>query len=268
MVASPRLQMHSIWNTQLITLATVVAMIGPIAVTAYRHGSTWLPLLTVAVLVAVFWQAVFALARRRAIALDGVVIGLAFSVMAGPQIPLWQAALSLSFGVIAGEQIFGGRGHNFLNPAVVALAFLMFSFPGVVVDEPGEAVAAAVLPGAVLLVATGLISWRVVVSAAVGVVASAWVIGVAEPFSPLAAGSFAFGLVFFVCDPVSSASTNSGRWFYGALFGVLAIVLAGSSGGLSSSSVIFAALLASVLAPLIDQAAIFANVLRRRRRYG
>lgn len=267
-VVPPRPHLHSAWNTRLISLTILVATAGPVAVTAYRHGAMWFPLLLVSVLIAILWEAVFALARRRPMAVDGVVNGLVFATMAGPQVPLWQVALSLSFGVIAGEQVFGGRGHNFLNPAVVALAFLMFSFPNTSVDELGEAAAIAVLPGAALLVATGLVSWRIVVSAAAGLVAGAFALGASDPLSGLTTGSFAFGLVFLACDPVSSASTNSGRWFYGALFGALAVALAGGAGSPSAKSVVFAALLGSVLAPLIDQAAVYVNAYRRRRRNG
>lgn len=259
-------QTRSWLDVQLISLATLVALLPPLAATFYRLGTEWLPIVLVSLLVAVFWQSVFALLRRRTMSIDGIVIGLAFALVAGPSASLWQAALALSFGVIVGEHLFGARGHGFLNPAIVGLAFLLFSFPDAVLDELNNATAVAVLPGALLLIGGGLISWRIVVSAIAGLIAGVVFLGAGTPLASLAAGSFAFALVFFVCDPVAAASTNPGRWFYGFLFGALAVLFAG--GAPSSRSVVFAALLASVLAPLIDQMAIWFNVRRRRRRYG
>lgn len=266
--ATPRPPIRSVWNDQLISLVTAVALLAPLAVSVHQHGVAWLPLFGVSLLTAVFWQTLFAVLRHRSLTIDGIVAGTIVAIMAGPDVPLWQAILAVSFGVVVGEQVFGGRGHNFLSPAVAALAFLMFSFPNTGVGEPGQAMAIAGLLAAILLLATGLISWRIVVSAVVGLVASTFIVGTADPLAGIMTGSFVFALVFLACDPVGAASTNAGRWAYGALFGALTVVLAGSAGAPSTRSVIFAALLASVLAPLIDQIAIAANVYRRRRRYG
>ncbi|VFS20498.1 Na(+)-translocating NADH-quinone reductase subunit B [Serratia liquefaciens] len=46
-----------------------------------------------------------------------------------PTLPLWQAALGISFGVVIAKEIFGGTGRNFLNPALAGRAFLFFAYP-------------------------------------------------------------------------------------------------------------------------------------------
>src|SRR5690606_20017406 len=49
-----------------------------------------------------------------------------------PTLPLWQAALGITFGVIFAKEVFGGVGMNFLNPALTARAFLFFAYPAAI----------------------------------------------------------------------------------------------------------------------------------------
>ena len=58
-----------------------------------------------------------------------------------PDIPLWQVALGISFGVVIGKEVFGGTGKNFLNPALTGRAFLYFAYPA---QMSGDAVWVAV----------------------------------------------------------------------------------------------------------------------------
>lgn len=259
---------RSPWSTNLIAFAVFVVLLPLLAVAIYRDGAGWLNVFFVSVFITFIWQALFARIRHHPMPIDGIVTALSFSLVLSPSVPIWQVALSLSFGIVVGQEIFGGWGRNFLNPAVVALAFLMFSFPNTAFGELGGLTAIAVLPGGLLLGFTGLISWRVLLGAIAAMIASGYVTGIAEPLSGFLTGGFAFGLVFFACDPVSSASTNPGRWIYAFLFGILTVLLAGIDAGISIRSVVFAALLSSILAPLIDQGVIWTNVYRRRRRHG
>jgi Na+-transporting NADH:ubiquinone oxidoreductase subunit B len=257
--------LRSAWSSARVTIATIVALVPPLVVTVYETGTVFIPLLALSLAVVIGSQLVFSVLRHRAMTADGIVTGLTFALMLPLSAVPWQVALGLVFGVVIGEQIFGGRGRNFLNPAIVAMAFLIFSFPAPGYEQGGPQLALATLPGGFLLLAAGLISWRVVAAAAIGFVAAAYFLGVADPFSQLIVGSFAFGVVFLACDPVSAASTNPGRWVYGLIVGGLAML--GRTSGAGDGTV-FAILLASVFAPLIDQAVVFANVWSRRRRHG
>lgn len=255
------------WNGERIALAVIIALLPPLGQAAYTGGLPMLPGLAVAVATAVAWQTVFSRWRRQSLTLSGAVSALMVAIMLPPAAPLWQVALAVSFGVVVGEQIFGGYGRNFVNPATLALAFLMFSFPDAGYDKSGFAGWAACLPGGLVLVVTGIVNWRIVVAALIGALGVALATGGAPPFDPLLAGSFVFGLVFLAGDPVSAPATNWGRWAYGLAIGGL-VALGGAGGGSSARDVVFACLIGSIFAPLFDQLAIWINVQRRRRRYG
>jgi Na+-transporting NADH:ubiquinone oxidoreductase subunit B len=118
-----------------------------------------------------------------------------------------------------------------------------------------------------LLFVARLVSWRVLAGVVVGASVSLLVAGASDGWDQLIAGTAVFATVFLIADPVTAASTSAGRWAYGLLAGVL-LVAFGQAGGDPGSlrAVIFAALLAGIFAPLIDQAVIWLNVRRRRRR--
>ena len=69
------------------------------------------------------------------------VTSILFALTLPPDVPLWQVAVGISFGVVIGKEIFGGTGKNFLNPALTGRAFLFFAFPA---DMSGDAVWTAV----------------------------------------------------------------------------------------------------------------------------
>jgi Na+-transporting NADH:ubiquinone oxidoreductase subunit B len=69
------------------------------------------------------------------------VTSLLFALIVPPDIPLWQVAMGMSFGVVIGKEVFGGVGKNFLNPALTGRAFLFFAYPGQI---SGDAVWTAV----------------------------------------------------------------------------------------------------------------------------
>lgn len=257
------------WTPDRLTIVFVLALVLPAAVALAESGGRLLPLLAASIALALAWTALFAWARGRGMSWNGIAAAATFALMVPPGVPLWQALLSLSFGVVVGEQIFGGRGYSFLHPATAALAFLFFSFPGMAEAPHSPALALAALAGGILLLGAGLISWRVLVGAAAGLLAWLTVKGHAPPFAAELTSALALGMVYLVAEPVSAAATNPGRWVYGLLVGMLVVLLgeAGAGAG-STASVVFAALLGSVFAPLIDRVVILLNSRRRRRRHG
>jgi len=76
-----------------------------------------------------FWEVVFAVARRHEINEGFLVTGFLFTLILPPTMPLWQAAVAISFGVVIGKEIFGGVGYNILNPALTARVFAFFAYP-------------------------------------------------------------------------------------------------------------------------------------------
>jgi Na+-transporting NADH:ubiquinone oxidoreductase subunit B len=95
-----------------------------------------LPLIIVSYGVGFFWEALFAAVRRHPISEGFLVTGLLFPLTLPPTIPLWQAALGISFGVVIGKEIFGGTGRNIFNPALTGRAFLFFAYPARMSGDP------------------------------------------------------------------------------------------------------------------------------------
>ena len=87
-----------------------------------------------------------------------------------------------------------------------------------------------------------------------------------SPAWHLVAGSFAFGCIFMATDPVSASMTNLGRYFYGALIGLMVIVVRVINPAFPEG-VMLAILFGNVFAPLIDYFVVEANIKRRKRRY-
>lgn len=89
----------------------------------------FLPIYIVVFVVGGFWEVLFALIRKHEINEGFFVTSVLFSLIVPPTLPLWQAALGITFGVVIAKEIFGGTGRNFLNPALAGRAFLFFAYP-------------------------------------------------------------------------------------------------------------------------------------------
>ncbi len=254
------------WTVDRLTLALIAALLPSLGVAVSGAGFSLVPVLAVALAVAAAWQFAFWRARGLRLTASGAAAALSVAVLLPPDVPLWQAALAMSFGVVIGEQIFGGYGRNFVTPATLTLAFLMFSFPDGGFGADRAVGWAAPLAGGVLLVAIGMVSWRVVIAGLIGALAVLLATAGAASLDPLLSGSLLFCLIFLAGDPVAAPSTNGGRWLYGLGIGALAALGGlGGSGGLRA--IVFACLIGSIFAPLIDQGAIWINARRRRRRH-
>ncbi|MEM1452510.1 MAG: NADH:ubiquinone reductase (Na(+)-transporting) subunit B [Planctomycetota bacterium] len=97
----------------------------------------FLPVYIVTIAVGGTIEAIFSIIRKHEINEGFLVTSLLFPLTLPPDIPLWQVALGIAFGVIVGKEIFGGTGMNILNPALTARIFLYFAYP---VDISGDRV--------------------------------------------------------------------------------------------------------------------------------
>lgn len=94
------------------------------------YGACWfLPIYATVFFVGGFWEVLFASVRKHEINEGFFVTSILFALILPASIPLWQAALGITFGVVVAKEVFGGTGRNFLNPALAGRAFLFFAYP-------------------------------------------------------------------------------------------------------------------------------------------
>ncbi len=296
------------------------------------HGALYyLPVLIVTFVVGGHIEVLFSIVRKHEVNEGFLVTGMLFPLVLPPTIPLWQVAIGIAFGVIAGKEIFGGTGKNIFNPALMSRAFLFFAYPaqisgdkvwtavtdanapdgfsgatalgnvavlptgtdwragidelgiswldaflGSIAGSMGETSTFAILLGALVLVATGIGSWRIMTGVFVGSMITVFgmnLIGsetnqlVNMPFHwHMVLGGWAFGLVFMATDPVSASYTNTGRWIYGFAIGVIAMI-ARVINPAFPEGMMLAILFMNAFAPTIDYLMLRANIKRRKLRY-
>ncbi|WP_295878555.1 NADH:ubiquinone reductase (Na(+)-transporting) subunit B [uncultured Thiohalocapsa sp.] len=96
----------------------------------FLHGAVYfVPIYAVTMAAGGFWEVLFATVRNHEVNEGFLVTSILFALTLPPDIPLWQVALGMSFGVVIGKEVFGGTGKNFLNPALTGRAFLFFAYP-------------------------------------------------------------------------------------------------------------------------------------------
>ncbi len=149
------------------------------------------------------------------------------------------------------------------------------AFIGLIPGSFGETSTLCILIGAAILLATGIASWRIMLSVVAGGLLMGWIANVFEtstypasflsPLDQLLYGGFAFAAVFMATDPVTAAKTGAGKYIYGLLVGVMAVLIRTYNNGYPEGAML-AVLLANALAPLIDHCVVQANVSRRMRR--
>ncbi len=226
-----------------------------------------------------FW---FAIKRGHEINEGYLVSGLLIPLIMPIDLPLPMLVISVVFAVVIGKEVFGGTGMNILNPALLARAFAFFSYAGSMSgDKVWVADAAAtdgvsgetILGTAALLLYTGIGSWRIMLSTIIGgaltvMLFNAWGANALMDFpwwQHLMVGGFMFGAVFMATDPVTAAQTSKGKWIYGLLIGVVAMLVRIFNGAYPEG-MMMAILLLNVFAPLIDYYVIQANVKKRLKR--
>jgi Na+-transporting NADH:ubiquinone oxidoreductase subunit B len=149
----------------------------------------------------------------------------------------------------------------------------MKMFIGTIPGSVGETSTVAILIGALILIATGIGSWKIMVSVFTGGLLTGLLFNLisANPYMELpfyyhfVMGGFAFGAVFMATDPVSGAQTEKGKWVYGLLIGFFSIFFRVLNPAYPEG-VMLAILLMNLFAPLIDHFVVQSNIKKRLKR--
>ncbi len=146
------------------------------------------------------------------------------------------------------------------------------AFYGHMQGSMGETSTLAILLGGAVLLYTRIASWRIVAGVMLGMIVLSslfnWIGSASNPlfampwYWHLVLGGFAFGMIFMATDPVSAAMTDTGRWAFGLLIGVLTVLIRVVV-PLWPEAIMLAILIANLLAPLIDRVVVRANIKRR-----
>ena len=190
-----------------------------------------------------------------------------FGLGAGQVVDGFSGATPLGQIAIAGKEMIG----NFHVVDVLGNQISTWDyFVGLIPGSIGETSVIAILIGAVILLVTGIASWKTMFSVFVGGAAmtaifnmiGTTVVMTVSPVDHLFLGGFAFGAVFMATDPVTSARTETGKYIYGLLVGAMAIIIRVMNPGYPEGMML-AILLMNVFAPLIDYYVVEANINRR-----
>ena len=226
-----------------------------------------------------------------------VAIGISFGVVIGKEIfggtgknflnPALTARAFLYFAYpveITGDKVWVAvDGYSYATPLGLVPAegietltsgglTMMDAFIGTMPGSFGETSALACILGAILLIATGIGSWRIMASMTLSTFVLAALLHTVDsttnhmfamsPLWHLLLGGFAFGCVFMATDPVSASFTERGKWFYGALIGVMTILIRVVNPAFPEG-VMLAILFGNTFAPVIDYFVVQANIKRR-----
>ena len=174
-----------------------------------------------------------------------------------------------SFEVVPGVSSLGAVAAD--GMAAVGVTWMQ-AFVGSLPGSLGETSALACLIGAFVLIATGVGSWRIIVSMILSTIVFAELLHmIGSDTNPmfqmdaswhLVVGGFAFGCIFMATDPVSASMTETGRWFYGALIGFMTVLIRVINPAFPEG-VMLAILFGNVFAPVIDHVVLQANIKRR-----
>ena len=268
-------------------------------------------------------EIIFAVVRGHEVNEGLFVTTILFALIVPPTLPLWQAALGITFGLVVAKEVFGGVGKNFMNPALAGRAFLFFAYPAqisgdlvwtaadgfsgatalsqwavggqaalkhVATGEPitwmdaflgnipgsmGEVSTVALAIGAAIIVFARIASWRIIAGVMVGMAGMATLFNlIGSETNPLFSmpwhwhlvlGGFAIGMFFMATDPVSAAFTNKGKWWYGILIGVMAVLIRVANPAYPEGMML-AILFANLFAPIFDYLVVQGNIKRRKAR--
>ncbi|MBQ3200883.1 MAG: RnfABCDGE type electron transport complex subunit D [Clostridia bacterium] len=279
-------------NTQSLMRNVIIALLPTTAAGIFFFGLSAAMVIALSVVSCVLFEYLWQRITKQPIRisdLSAAVTGLILGLNLPSTAPWWMPVIGALFAIVVTKQLFGGIGDNFLNPALVARAVLLASWParmtgatayaiptmwsgadavtsatplagyeastmdlflGNIPGTIGEVCKAAILLGLVYMLVRKVITWRIpVVFLAVFAVLSL-LVG-ENPVVELLSGGVLFGAVFMATDYTTSPMTPNGQYIYAALCGVLVCVI--RNFGAYPEGVTYAILIGNIVTPLLDK---------------
>ncbi len=289
--ASPHI--HSARTTRSVMLDVVIALLPAVIAGVILFGLSALAVIICCVAVAVLSEFVLNLILKKEQTIDdcsAIVTGLLLALNLPANVPLWQAAVGSVFAIIVVKGLFGGLGHNLVNPAITARVFMLVAFGsmaqaafptsvdavagvtplvelaagntpslldlflGKIGGAIGETCTLALLIGGIYLLCRRVIDWHLPI-AFIGTVFLFTLALVGFDFSTALAwtlsGGLFLGAIFMATDYVTSPATPLGMFVFGVLAGVLTVVI--RFWGNYPEGVSFAILFMNIMTPFIDK---------------
>ncbi len=278
-------------STGEVMYDVILALLPVTVVGIYNNGLHAFLIVAISILTAMLTEFIFDFIAHKPDTLkDGsaVVTGLLLALCLPASVPLYVPDAGSLFAILVVKCLFGGLGHNFMNPALAGRCFLLISFGSVMIDYTingvsgatpladlaaggvmdvtrtflgfsngvlGGSIAALMIGGFYLWVVGG-ITFEIPVAALVSFSLFIALFG-GQGFDPtfilahLCGGGIVMGAVFMATDPVTSPVTSTGQLIYGALVGILSGVFRVFGG--AADSVSYAIIFSNIVTPLIDE---------------
>lgn len=289
LVVSPSPHIRRPVTTQKIMLAVIFALLPAMVASGIIFGGRAILVIGTSVVTSVMWEylsRIFMKRKQTISDMSAVLTGILLAFNLPVTIPLWMVAIGSFVAIVIVKQMFGGLGHNFANPAIVARIVLMVSFAsemthwvkpfyyketvdmvssatplvsnsesykslflGTVGGCLGETSALALLIGGLFLVIIKVISPAAPLTFIATVGALSWIAG-GDPIYQMLSGGLILGAVFMATDYVTTPITTKGKLIFG--FGCGLITFAIRQWGNMPEGVSFSILLMNIVTPYID----------------
>ena len=279
-------------NTQVLMRDVLIALLPTTAAGIYYFGLSAAMVIAVSILSCVLFEYLWQRITKQPIRiydLSAAVTGLILGLNLPSTAAWWMPVVGALFAIVITKQLFGGIGDNFLNPALLARAVLLASWParmtgatayalptcwsgadavtsapplagyeastmdlflGNIPGSIGEVCKAAILLGLIYLLVRRVISWRIPVTFLAVFAALSALVG-QNVLNELLMGGVLFGAVFMATDYTTSPMNPRGQFIYAALCGVLVCVI--RNFGAYPEGVTYAILIGNIVTPLIDK---------------
>ncbi len=292
---------HEYASTSGLMLDVITALMPCVVAGIWLFGWGAARTLLISTAACVLFELLWQLAAKKSVRvydLSAVVTGLILGLNLPSTAPWWMILVGALIAIVLVKQLFGGIGDNFVNPALMARAVLLASWPahmtagnaasafvtpfdavssatlltentgysaslldmfvGRIPGSIGEVCKIAILLGLIYLLIRRVISWRIPVVMLASFALCCWAFG-GDPLTGLLSGGVLFGAVFMATDYVTSPMTSIGQIIYAAGAGLLVALI--RRFGSYPEGVTYAILLMNICTPLLDRAC-------RRKLYG